>query len=75
MNNTDRILIGAMMLILVIMCLMAFSQGSLNRKRLDAFEIRLQNIEHLFSVFVSEPRSPAIVGLTNELSAPANAPR
>lgn len=63
------------MFCLSIMCLIASRQNSLNKKRLDAMEIRLRNMEHLLSLSISESRSPAFIGGTNRVSTSADAPR
>lgn len=74
MSRTDRILIVAMMLCISIMCLVASRQAVQNRKRLEALQVRLQNIEHLFSVFISESRSSDFASRTNRVPTSADAP-
>lgn len=74
MNKTERILVVAIALYLVVMCLMGFSQNAIAKKRLNAVEMRLQNHEHLLSLALSESRSPALTnridGLRNDTNAP-----
>lgn len=75
MSRTDRILIAAMMFVIAIMCLMDHSRNLLNIKRLNAHEIQLRNMEHLLSLSLSEPRSPALTSRTNGMPAFTNEKR
>lgn len=70
MSRTDRVYVAAIALSLVVIVTSCCIHQ--DRNRIGVLEIRLQNIEHLFSVVISESRPPAIVGPANRLPALTN---
>lgn len=70
MSRIDQVYVVAITLLLVVMLIATSYCIHQDRNRIGALEIRLQNMQHLLSLALSESRSPAIVGSTNQLNSP-----
>lgn len=66
MSRIDQVYVVAITLSLVVMLIAISYCIHQDRNRIGVLEIRLQNVEHLFSLSLNESRSPA--GATNCLN-------
>lgn len=75
MDKTDRIVIAIAVLVTIVTSLIIISQMSEARVRIGAMEVRLQKVEHMLSLSLSESRPSVPIGPTNGLPAFAPASR
>lgn len=60
--------------LLALVCAFNVNDIARNDKRVKALEVRLQNVEHLLSLSISESRSPASTNYVNRVRASSDAP-